>query len=83
MKTIGVPGGLGPQATLDFEARVHAAAQRLIPQLAKPLIGAPTLQILASSSTVSPLLQVNAVDGLDCFAYNEEDNPAGWELTWP
>ena len=34
MKTIGVPGGLGPQATMDFEARVHAAAQRLIPQLA-------------------------------------------------
>ena len=34
VKTIGVPGGLGLQATLDFEARVHAAAQRLIPQLA-------------------------------------------------
>jgi aspartate racemase len=30
MKTIGVLGGLGPQATMDFEARVHAAAQRLI-----------------------------------------------------
>jgi hypothetical protein len=30
MKTIGVLGGLGPQATLDFEARVHAASQRLI-----------------------------------------------------
>ena len=34
MKTIGVLGGLGPQATMDFEARVHAAAQRLIPQRA-------------------------------------------------
>ena len=34
MKTIGVLGGLGPQATIDFEARWHAAAQRLIPQLA-------------------------------------------------
>ena len=32
MKTIGVLGGLGPQATLDFEARLHAVAQRLIPQ---------------------------------------------------
>jgi len=32
MKTIGVLGGLGPQATIDFEARVHGAAQRLIPQ---------------------------------------------------
>src|SRR6476659_5918413 len=31
MKTIGVLGGLGPQATMDFEARVHAVSQRLIP----------------------------------------------------
>lgn len=30
MKTIGVLGGLGPQATMDFEARVHRVAQRLI-----------------------------------------------------
>ena len=34
MKTIGVLGGLGPQATMDFEARVHAVSQRLIPQVA-------------------------------------------------
>jgi aspartate racemase len=34
MKTIGVLGGLGPQATMDFEARVHAVSQRLIPQAA-------------------------------------------------
>ncbi len=32
MKTIGVIGGLGPQATMDFEARIHRVAQRLIPQ---------------------------------------------------
>ena len=32
MKTFGVLGGLGPQATTDFEARVHHVAQRLIPQ---------------------------------------------------
>jgi aspartate racemase len=32
MKTIGVIGGLGPQATMDFEARVHRVAQRRIPQ---------------------------------------------------
>jgi aspartate racemase len=32
MKTIGVLGGLGPQATMDFEARVHKVAQKLIPQ---------------------------------------------------
>ena len=31
-KTIGVLGGIGPQATMDFEARVHFAAQRLVPQ---------------------------------------------------
>lgn len=31
MKTIGVLGGFGPQATMDFEARVHRAAQRVIP----------------------------------------------------
>jgi aspartate racemase len=30
VKTIGVLGGLGPQATMDFEARVHAASQRLV-----------------------------------------------------
>ena len=32
MKTIGVLGGLGPQATMDFEARVHAVSQKLITQ---------------------------------------------------
>jgi hypothetical protein len=31
VKTIGVLGGFGPQATMDFEARVHRVAQRLIP----------------------------------------------------
>jgi aspartate racemase len=31
MKTIGVLGGLGPQATMDFEVRIHRVAQRLIP----------------------------------------------------
>jgi aspartate racemase len=30
VETIGVLGGLGPQATMDFEARVHRVAQRLI-----------------------------------------------------
>ncbi|MGH7187531.1 MAG: hypothetical protein ACREIB_14785, partial [Pseudomonadota bacterium] len=30
MKTIGVIGGLGPQATMDFERRVHRIAQRMI-----------------------------------------------------
>jgi len=32
MKRMGVLGGISPQATMDFEARVHRVAQRLIPQ---------------------------------------------------
>ena len=32
MRTIGVLGGLGPQATMDFERRVHSVAQRTLPQ---------------------------------------------------
>src|SRR3989338_2462263 len=32
MKTIGVIGGMGPQATMDFEARIHRISQKLIPQ---------------------------------------------------
>jgi aspartate racemase len=32
MKTIGVLGGLGPQATMDFERRVHRVSQQLLPQ---------------------------------------------------
>jgi aspartate racemase len=30
MKTIGVLGGLGPQATMDFEARIHRISQEKI-----------------------------------------------------
>jgi len=30
MKTIGILGGLGPQATMDIEMRLHKAAQRFI-----------------------------------------------------
>lgn len=32
MKTMGVLGGISPQATMDFEARVHRVSQQLIPQ---------------------------------------------------
>lgn len=32
LKTIGVLGGLGPQATMDLEVLLHQASQRLIPQ---------------------------------------------------
>ena len=34
MKTIGILGGLGPQATMDFEARIHAVSHELLPQSA-------------------------------------------------
>ena len=32
LRTIGVLGGLGPQATMDLEVRVYRIAQRPIPQ---------------------------------------------------
>lgn len=32
MKTIGVIGGMGPQATIDFERKIHEVSNRLIPQ---------------------------------------------------
>jgi aspartate racemase len=32
MKRIGVLGGISPQATMDFEARVHRLSQQLVPQ---------------------------------------------------
>jgi aspartate racemase len=31
MKTIGILGGLGPQATMDLELRIHRVAQKIIP----------------------------------------------------
>jgi aspartate racemase len=31
MKTIGVLGGLGPQATMDFVQRLHQVSQRFLP----------------------------------------------------
>jgi aspartate racemase len=32
MRRMGVLGGISPQATMDFEARVHRACQQLVPQ---------------------------------------------------
>jgi aspartate racemase len=32
MQTIGILGGMGPQATMDYEARLHRVAQQLVPQ---------------------------------------------------
>ena len=44
MKTIGVIGGMGPQATMDFEQRVHRVAQRTIPPRANS--GYPPMLVL-------------------------------------
>jgi len=33
MKTIGIIGGIGPQATVDLEMRIHKVAQQVLPQL--------------------------------------------------
>jgi len=33
MKTIGVIGGMGPQATLDLEMRIHKVAQQVLPPI--------------------------------------------------
>ena len=43
MKTIGVLGGIGPQATMDFEVRVHRESQRRIPPLRNT--GYPTMVV--------------------------------------
>lgn len=32
MKTIGILGGMGPQATIDFEQKIHEVSKKLIPQ---------------------------------------------------
>jgi aspartate racemase len=41
VKTIGILGGISPQATMDFEQRLHRVSQRLIPQRGNS--GYPTL----------------------------------------
>jgi aspartate racemase len=67
MKTIGILGGLGPQATIDFEQRLHRAAQQLIPQPAStaypPLVSwffrEPPVLLPADGSTPAELPPVN------------------------
>jgi aspartate racemase len=67
MKTIGILGGLGPQATIDFEQRLHRAAQQLIPQPANtvypPLVSwffrEPPVLLPADGSTPAELPPVN------------------------
>jgi aspartate racemase len=67
MHTIGILGGLGPQATIDFEGRLHRAAQRLAPQQGDiaypPLISwffrEPPVLLPADGSTPAALPPVN------------------------
>lgn len=44
MKTIGVLGGIGPQATMEFEQHVHRAAQGLLP--ADAMTGYPPMVVV-------------------------------------
>ena len=44
MKTIGVVGGIGPQATMEFERQVHRVSQRRLPQFANG--GYPPMVVL-------------------------------------
>ena len=44
MKTVGILGGLGPQATIDFEQRFHHVCRQLIPQ--KSNYGYPPLVVV-------------------------------------
>ena len=62
MKTVGVLGGLGPQATMEFEALVHDVAQRLIsqrvnagypPMLVYYFRGVPSPAFLSAAAEVS------------------------------
>ena len=32
MKTFGIIGGMGPQATMDFERKIHEISNKVIPQ---------------------------------------------------
>jgi aspartate racemase len=63
MKKIGVLGGLGPQATMDFEARLHRVARQLNPapgnSSAPPMLvyyhRAPPFQVQADGQPVFPI----------------------------
>ena len=66
MRTIGILGGLGPQATMDFEARLHRVAQQQIPQRGNtglmegregPALAAPASQAVAA-------LRARGVEGI-------------------
>ena len=43
MKSIGIIGGIGPQATMSFVEQIHTISQELIPQLA--VMGYPPLLV--------------------------------------
>lgn len=66
MKTIGILGGISPQATMDFERRIHEVSQRIIPQRGNS--GYPPMvtyyhrnpPILTKDGIIAPVLPIQA-----------------------
>jgi aspartate racemase len=66
MKTIGILGGISPQATMDFEKRIHKVSQRIIPQHGNS--GYPPMvtyyhrhpPILTKDGIIAPVLPIQA-----------------------
>jgi aspartate racemase len=64
MRTIGILGGIGPQATMDFEARIHRVAQRLVtqhgnegyPPVVTVYMRHPPVRVDADAKPVNPLV---------------------------
>ncbi|MBT8207850.1 MAG: amino acid racemase [Acidimicrobiia bacterium] len=64
MRTIGILGGIGPQATMDFESRIHRVAQWLVPQHGNegypPMVTVymrhPPVRVDADAKPVKPLV---------------------------
>lgn len=46
MKRMGVIGGIGPQATMDFQARIHEVSQRLVSPVGGPNSGYPPMVVV-------------------------------------
>jgi hypothetical protein len=53
MKTIGIIGGLGPQATVDLEMRIHKVAQQVLPQVQNGGYPPMIVEVLPSSTNIA------------------------------
>jgi aspartate racemase len=65
MKTFGILGGISPQATMDFEKRIHEVSQRIIPQHGNS--GYPPMLVyyhrrppVVTKDGISPVLPIQA-----------------------